>query len=104
MKKFLLLLLISTILTGCTNTNTEPKVQINTPPSKEKKIQTNSLKDSPCQKIPDGSLTGECPIDEFGNPYIPKESNDDHYDNPNDEPHLHSNDHEHSNDTPPHRH
>lgn len=77
-----------------------------TPSVKDEVAESTSvaMEDLPCHKMPDGSLMGECPVDEFGNPYVPKESSSDHQDDPGDEAHLHKDDHEHADDSPPHRH
>ena len=96
MKKFILLLLVPVFIVSCAN-NTQ------TPSNTSSSHTPSAMDDMPCHKMPDGSLMGDCPVDEFGNPYIPKEGGAEHDDTGTDA-HLHDDDHEHADDVPPHRH
>ncbi len=104
--KFIPLILIAIVfMAGCSSQVAENNSADVTAPSETKsKAESVSMEDLPCHKMPDGSLMGDCPVDEFGNPYIPKESNGDHHDDSDAEEHLHQDDHEHADDVPPHRH
>lgn len=102
MKKIYVFLLAAIILVGCTNNGSNPEV-INT--QGQVSNPATDITTQTCKKESDGTLSGDCPVDEFGHPYVPKVlQDDDYHDDTNTDPHLHDNDHEHADDTPPHRH
>ncbi len=102
MKKCILLLFVAIFIVSCTDNKqaidtTPPPVEIS--PTLDIVADDNIA----CHKVSDGSLVGDCPVDEFWNPYIPKEGGTKHDDTGTDD-HLHDDDHEHADDVPPHRH
>lgn len=97
MKNFFLLLSAVVVITGCSNTSS-----VDTKKQQTSSIDVDSMAGIECHKMPDGNLMGDCPVDEFGNVYLPgKSETHTHADGTTE---THEAEHEHAPGTPEHSH
>jgi hypothetical protein len=97
MKNFLLLFSAPVLLMGCSDISSVDTAQQHT-----SSIDVDSMAGVECHKLTDGNLMGDCPMDEFGNLYLPGKSETHTHSDGTTE--THEEEHEHASGTGEHAH